>query len=79
MEVSSLGNFSNTQKPAGESNEANKDARAASTSNEAKGTSTEEAQASPLPPVTQAPELNSEEGNTVTSETESGVAVDFLV
>ena len=78
MEVPTVGNFSAAQKPAVETSEGSKDARAASTSNEAQGTSTEEAQASPIPPVNQASELSSEEGNTVTSESGSGGAVDLL-
>ena len=78
MEVSSLGNSSAAQKPTAETSEGSKDARTASTSNEAQGTNTEEAQASPIPPVNQATELNSEEGNTVTSESGPGGAVDLL-
>ena len=78
MEVSSLGNFSTAQKTTGENNEASKDARAASTSNEAQGTSTEGAQASSFPPVNQASKLSSEEGNTVKSESGSPGAVDLL-
>ncbi len=78
MEISSLGNFSAAQKPTAETSEGSKDARTASTSNEAKGTSTEEAQASPIPPVNQSAELSSEEGNTVTSESGSGESVDLL-
>ena len=76
MDVSTLGNFSATQKLPAETSEGNKDARATSTSNEIQGTSTEEAQASPIAPVNQAAKLSSEEGNQVTSE--SGGAVDFL-
>ena len=76
MDVSTLGNFSTSQKPTAETSEGNKDARATSTSNEAQGTSTEEAQASPIPPVNQATKLSSEEGNQVTSD--SGGAVDLL-
>lgn len=78
MEVSSLGNFSAAQKPTAETSEGSKDARTASSSNEVQGTNTEEAQASPIPPVNQAAELSSEEGNTVTSESGSGGAVDLL-
>ena len=78
MEVSSLGNFSAAQKPTAETSEGSKDARATTTSNESQGTSTEEAQASPIPPVNQTAELSSEEGNTVSSETGSGGAVDLL-
>ncbi len=78
MEVSSLGNFSAAQKPTAETSEGSKDARATSTSNQAQGTDTEEAQASPIPPVNQAAELSSEEGNTVSSESGSGGAVDLL-
>ena len=76
MDVSNLGNFSAAQKPTTETSEGNKDARATSTSNETQGTSTEEAQASPIAPVNQAAELSNEEGNKVTSE--SGGAVDLL-
>ena len=78
MDVSTLGNFSAAQKPTAETSEGNKDARATSTSNEARGTSSEEAQASPIAPVNQAAELSNEEGNKVTSESESGGAVDLL-
>jgi hypothetical protein len=78
MDVSTLGNFSNAQKPTAETNQGNKDARSTSTSNEAQGTSTEEAQASPIAPVNQAAELSSEEGNKVTSDPKSGGVVDFL-
>ena len=78
MDVSNLGNFSAAQKPTAEASEGNKDARATSTSNETQGTSTEEAQASPMAPVNQATELSNEEGNKVTSESESGGVVDLL-
>jgi hypothetical protein len=78
MDVSTLGNFSVTQKPSAETSEGNKDARATSTSNESQGTSTEEAQASPIAPVNQVAELSNEEGNKVTSESKSGGAVDLL-
>ena len=78
MDVSTLGNFSAAQKPTAETSEGNKDARVTSTSNETQGTSTEEAQASPIAPVNQAAELSNEEGNKVTSESESGGAVDLL-
>ena len=78
MDVSILGNFSATQKLPAETSEGNKDARATSTSNEAQGTSSEEAQASPIAPVNQAAKLSNEEGNKVTSESESGGAVDLL-
>ena len=78
MEIPSVGNFSSAQKPTVEASEGSKDARAASTSTEAQGTNTEEAQTSPIPPVNQAAELSSEEGNTVTSESGSGGAVDLL-
>ena len=78
MDVSTLGNFSAAQKPTAETNEGNKDARATSTSNEAQGTNTEEAQASPIAPVNQAAELSNEEGNKVTSESESGGEIDLL-
>jgi len=76
MEVPSVGNFSAAQKQTVETSEGSRDARAAST--EVQGTNTEEAQASPIPPVNQATELSSEEGNTVTSESGSGGAVDLL-
>jgi hypothetical protein len=76
MEVPSLGNVSAAQKPVVETSEGSRDARAATT--ESQGTSTEEAQTSPIPPVNQASELSSEEGNTVTSESGSGGAVDLL-
>jgi flagellar basal body rod protein FlgB len=78
MDVSTLGNFSAAQKPTAETSEGNKDARATSTSNEAQGTNTEEAQVSPIAPVNQATELSNEDGNNVTSESESGGAVDLL-
>mgnify|MGYP003962056721 CR=1 FL=1 len=78
MEVSSLGNFSAAQKPTSESSEGSKDARTASSSKEAQGTNTEEAQTSPITPVNQAADLSSEEGNTVASESGSGEAVDLL-
>ena len=78
MDVSTLGNFSAVQKPTAETSEGNKDARATSTSNEAQGTSTEEAQASLIPPVNQAAELSREEGNKLTSESEPGGAIDLL-
>ena len=78
MDVSTLGNFSAAQKPTAETSEGNKDARATSTSNESQGTSTEEAQASPIAPVNQVAELSNEEGNKVTSESKSGGAVDLL-
>jgi hypothetical protein len=78
MDVSNLGNFSVAKKLTSETSEGSKDARSASTSNEAQGTSTEEAQASPIPPVNQAAELSNEEGNKVTSKSESGGAVDLL-
>ena len=76
MEIPSVGNFSAAQKQTAETSEGSRDARAAST--EAQGTNTEEAQASPIPPVNQASELSSEEGGTVTSESGSGGAVDLL-
>jgi hypothetical protein len=76
MDVSNLGNFAAAQKLTSETGEGSKDARSASTSNEAQGTKTEEAQASPIPPVNQAAKLSSEEGNKLTSE--SGGAVDLL-
>lgn len=76
MEVPSLGNVSAAQKPTVEASEGSKDARAATTKTQ--GTTTEEAQASPLPPVNQASELSGEEGNTVTSESGSGGAIDLL-
>ena len=78
MDVSILGNFSATQKLPAETSEGNKDARATSTSNETQGTSTEEAQASPIAPVNQAAELSDEEGNKVASESESDGVVDLL-
>ena len=78
MEVPTLGNISAAQKPIVETSEGSRDARAASTSTEAQGTNTEEAQTSPIPPANQAAELSSEEGNTVTTESGSGGAVDLL-
>ena len=79
MDISNLGNFSAAQKLTSETSEGSKDARSASTSsNEAQGTKTEEAQASPIAPVNQSAELSNEEGNIVTSESESGGAVDLL-
>jgi hypothetical protein len=76
MEVSSLGNFTAAQKPTAEASEGSKDARATSTSNEPKGTATEEAQASPIPPVNQTTDASG--GNTVAVESGSGGAVDLL-
>jgi hypothetical protein len=78
MDVSTLGNISASQKPTAETSEVTKDARATSTSGEVQGTSTEEAQASPVAPVNQAAELSNEEGNKVASESDSGGAVDLL-
>lgn len=77
MEVSSLGNFTAAQKQTTETNEGSKDARP-SASAESQGTTTEEAQASPIPPVNQTAELSGEEGNTTASESGSGGAVDLL-
>lgn len=78
MEVSSLGNFTAAQKQTTDasSSDASKSARAGST--EPQGTTTEEAQSSPIPPVNQSSELGGEEGNSVTQESGSGNAVDLL-
>ena len=76
MDVSTLGNFSAAQKPTAETSEGNKDARATTTSNETQGTSTEEGQASPIPPVNQTGDAAG--GNTVNPESSSGSAVDLL-
>nr|ABZ09554.1 hypothetical protein ALOHA_HF4000APKG8D22ctg17g5 [uncultured marine crenarchaeote HF4000_APKG8D22]ABZ10246.1 hypothetical protein ALOHA_HF4000APKG10I20ctg7g27 [uncultured marine crenarchaeote HF4000_APKG10I20] len=80
MEVSSLGNFASAQKQTTETNstEGSKSARLASASSEPQGTTTEEAQTSPIPPVHQTAELSGEEGNTVAPESGPGGAVDFL-
>jgi len=78
MEVSSLGNFSAAQKPTAETSEGSKDARPAASSAESRGTTTEEAQTSPIPPVNQAAELSGEEGNTTAPESDTGSAVDLL-
>jgi hypothetical protein len=78
VDISNLGNFSAAQKSTSETSEGSKDARSTSTSNEAQGTSTEEAQASLIPPVNQAAELSREEGNKLTSESEPGGAIDLL-
>ena len=80
MEVSSLGNFASAQKQTTETNstEGSKSARLASASSEPQGTTTEEAQTSPIPPVHQTAELSGEEGNTVAPESRPGGAVDFL-
>ena len=80
MEVSSLGNFASAQKQTTETNstEGSKSARLASASSEPQGTTTEEAQTSPIPPVHQTAELSGEEGNTVAPESGPGGAVDIL-
>ena len=77
MEVSSLGNFAAAQKQTTETSEGNKDARPAASA-ESQGTTTEEAQNSPIPPVNQAAGLSGEEGNTVAPELSSGAEVDLL-
>lgn len=79
MEVSSLGNFASSQKQTTETSsaEGSKSARLASVSTEPQGTTTE-AQTSPIPPVNQTSEVGGENGNTGSSETGSGVAVDLL-
>ena len=80
MEVSSLGNFASAQKQTTETNstEGSKSARLASASSEPQGTTTEEVQTSPIPPVHQTAELSGEEGNTVAPESGPGGAVDLL-
>jgi hypothetical protein len=80
MEVSSLGNFASAQKQTTETNstEGSKSARLASASSEPQGTTTEEAQTSPIPPVHQTAELSGEEGNTVAPESGPDGAVDLL-
>ena len=80
MEVSSLGSFASAQKQTTEtnSNDGSKSARLASASSEPQGTTTEEAQTSPIPPVNQTAELSGEEGNAVASESSAGSAVDLL-
>ena len=80
MEVPSLGNFASAQKQTTETNstEGSKSARLASASSEPQGTTTEEAQTSPIPPVHQTAELSGEEGNTVAPESGPGGAVDLL-
>jgi hypothetical protein len=80
MEVSSLGNFASAQKQTTETNstEGSKSARLASASSEPQGTTTEEAQTSPIPPVHQTAELSGEEGNTVAPESGLSGAVDLL-
>jgi len=80
MEVSSLGNFASAQKQTTEtnSNDGSKSARLASAYSEPQGTTTEEAQTSPIPPVNQTAELSGEEGNAVASESSAGSAVDLL-
>ena len=80
MEVSSLGNFASAQKQTTETNstEGSKSARLASASSEPQGTTTEEAQTSPIPPVNQTAELSGEEGNTVAPEAGPGGVVDLL-
>ena len=80
MEVSSLGNFASAQKQTTETNstEGSKSARLASASSEPQGTTTEEAQNCPLPPVHQTAELSGEEGNTGAPESGPGGAVDLL-
>ncbi len=80
MEISSLGNFASAQKQTTETNstEGSKSARLASASSEPQGTTTEEAQTSPIPPVHQTAELSGEEGNTVAPESGPGGAVDLL-
>ena len=80
MEVSSLGNFASAQKQTTEtsSNDGSKSARLSSASSEPQGTTTEEAQTSPIPPVNQTAELSGEEGNAVASESSAGSAVDLL-
>ncbi len=80
MEVSSLGNFASAQKQTTETNstEGSKSARLASASSEPQGSTTEEAQTSPIPPVHQTAELSGEEGNTVAPESGPGGAVDLL-
>ncbi len=78
MDVSSLGNFTAGQKQTAEASpaEGSKSARLAATSSEPQAT--EEAQTSPIPPVNQTGELSGEEGNSVSSESGSGEAVDLL-
>ena len=80
MEVSSLGNFASAQKQTTETNstEGSKSACLASASSEPQGTTTEEAQTSPIPPVHQTAELSGEEGNTVAPESGPSGAVDLL-
>ena len=80
MEVSSLGNFNTAPKQTTDtvSTEGSKTARLAPSSNEPQGTSTEEAQASPLPPVNQTGGLAGENGNTAATESNLGGAIDLL-
>ena len=81
MEVSSLGNFASAQKQTTEtsSTAGSKNASLASASSEPQGTTTEEAQTSPIPPVNQTGGLSGEEGNTVAPGTgSSGGAIDLL-
>ena len=80
MDVSSLGNFTAGQKQTAEtsSTEGSKSARSGSASGEPQGTTTEEAQTSPIPPVNQTSGLGGEESNSVSYESGAGGAVDLL-
>ena len=75
MEVSNLGNVSAAHKQTTEKNVEIKDTIV---SNRSQGTSTAEAQTSPIPPINQINELSSEEGNTTNRKSESNQAVDLL-
>jgi hypothetical protein len=77
MEVSSLGNFTAAHKQTTEKNEESKDGRTL-TSAQSQGTTTEEAQASPIPPVNHTNELSGEEGNITEPVSELSQAVDLI-
>ena len=80
MEVSNLGSLAAGPKPSNETNSTSEGSRNArlAVSSEPQGTSTEEAQASPIPPVNQSAATSGEEGSLVSSESGSGGAIDVL-
>jgi hypothetical protein len=80
MEFSRLGNLATGPKQSTEtssSNDVSKNARQALAS-EPQGTSTEEAQTSPIPPVNQTAAPSGEEGSSLSPESGSGGGIDVL-
>mgnify|MGYP001454668037 CR=1 FL=1 len=80
MEVSSLGTLAAGQKKSSEASSASEESRndGIVLSSKPQGTSNEEAQTSPFPPVKQPAALSGEEGNSVRHEPASGGGIDVL-